>query len=97
GIGAGRQARRVCSAEAPVPQRRVPSLHTGATTMVRDRDFARYAALCPAWISSPGAVVGAGMRDDLGRLPEFFRHRKVSRREPTSAEGMWDRPLQTGT
>ena len=38
GISAGRQTRSVCSATEPVSERRVSNLHTGATTMVRDRD-----------------------------------------------------------
>ena len=45
GIGARRQARSLCSATVSVPQRRVPNLHAGAATMVRDGDRARSAAL----------------------------------------------------
>ena len=74
-------------------ERGLPGMHPSATTMVR----ARAAAAGPAWISSSGAVVGAGMRDDPGGLPQHVRHRQVSRGYPASAEGMWDRPLQTGT
>ena len=52
GIGARRQTRGLRSATAPVPERRVPSLHPGATTLVRAGHDACSAAPGPAWISS---------------------------------------------
>ena len=47
GIGTRRQTRGVCSAKSSVSERRVPSLHAGATTMVRPRHHARPAAVAP--------------------------------------------------